>query len=251
LGIEMRPAMKPNITMFFPAYNEVENIPRLLTSALRVLKKHAARYEVLVVVFEGSTDGTIPLVRKWERKNTRIRLIIQPRNLKGVGYAKKMAFEEAKYPNIFYTDADNQFNIEEFERFVPFIEKYDIIAGFRIKRCDPLTRRAISWVYNLMMSILFNTRERDLDCAFRLVNKRVIDTLPLKCRTGLATMEILARARKHGFRIKEVGVHHYPRRFGVTVFEGGFLNLPRPSVIMEILKETWMLYKELYLSPKK
>lgn len=240
--------MKPNITMFFPAYNERENMPKLLQTADQVLKKFANNYEILVVVYEGSTDGTIDFVRKTSSENKRIKLIIQPKDKKGIGYAKIMGFTNAKYPYIFYADADNQFDLNDFKKFVPYIGRYDIIAGYRIERHDPKTRVWISKCYNALMRFLMGAKEKDLDCAFRLVNKEVIKKINLVCRTGLATTEILAKARRKGFKIKEIGVSHYPRTLGKPVFEWEIgLNIPKPKVVFDILKETLKLWFDIHI----
>ena len=237
--------MKPDISIFFPAYNERENIPKLLSSAQGLLKEIAGNYEILVVVYEGSSDGTIDIVRQFARKNRKIRLVLQPREKKGVGYAITMGLRKARYPYVFYADSDNQFDLGEIKKFLPYIHDYGIIAGYRIKRRDPLMRIIVSKVYNLMMRLIFNVRERDLDCAFRLVSKRVINNVNLMCSTGLATTEILAKARKKGFKIKEIGVHHYPRLLGQPVFESGFLNIPKPGVVLNLIKEMALLYRDL------
>ncbi|MEK6984018.1 MAG: glycosyltransferase family 2 protein [Nanoarchaeota archaeon] len=237
----------PNITMFFPAYNEAKNIRKLLSSALKVLSQVANEYEILVIVYEGSTDGTVGIARKLAGKNKKIRVLIQPINKKGIGYANIMGFENAKYPYIFYADSDNQFDLKDFRKFLPYIEKYDVIAGYRINRQDPITRILVSKVYNVVMRFLFGLKERDLDCSFRLVNKRVINSISLICSTGVATSELLAKAAKHGFKIKEIGVRHYPRKFGQPVFEGGFFNFPRPKVVFNIVEEIILLYRDLHL----
>ena len=232
--------------MFFPAYNEEENISKLLNSAMRILKEVSNNYEILVIVYGGSTDGTVDIVRKFTNKNKKIKLLIQPKDKKGIGYAKIMGFKKAKYPYVFYADADNQFDLNEFKKFLPYIGKYDIIAGYRIKRHDPNNRVIISRMYNAMMRFLFGVKERDLDCAFRLVNKKVINDINLICHTGVATTELLAKARRKGFRIKEVGVNHYPRIMGKPVFEWEIgLNLPKPKVVLDILKETLKLWIDI------
>ena len=122
--------------MFFPAYNEEENIPKLLESATKILKEVANDYEILVIVYEGSTDGTIDIVKKFTDKNKKIKLLLQPKDKKGIGYAKIMGFKNAKYPHIFYADSDNQFDLNDFKKFLPYIDNNDIIAGYRIKRHD-------------------------------------------------------------------------------------------------------------------
>lgn len=238
--------MRQNITMFFPAYNEEENIAKVLNSAISLLKEIASDYEILVIAYEGSTDGTIDVVKRFANKNKKIKLLIQPKDKKGIGYAKIMGFKNAKYPYIFYADSDNQFDLKEFKKFLPYIDKYDVIAGYRIKRHDPKTRIVISRIYNSMMRLLFRIKEKDLDCAFRLVNKKVINSISLICSTGVATTELLAKARRKGFRIKEIGVNHYPRILGKPVFEWEIgLNLPKPKVVLDILKEIFKLWFDM------
>lgn len=232
------------ITMFFPAYNEEENLPKLIKSAEKVLKKAADKYEIIIVQYEGATDNSIKITKEHQKTNKRLRLIIQPKEKKGMGIALKMGFEAAKYPLIFYADADNQFNLEEFRRFLPYIDDYDIIAGYRIKRQDPMSRLIASKLYNIIVKSIFNVKERDVDCAFRLVKKKVIKDIKLACKTGLATTELLAKARKKGFKIKEVGVTHYPRLSGKPIFTNS-LNLPKPKVIKGLLKEMMALKREL------
>ena len=237
---------KPNITIFFPAYNEEENMPKLLNSAIKVLSESANDYEIMVIVYEGSTDGTIEVVKKLIKKNKKIKLLLQPKDKKGIGYAKMMGFKNAKYPYIFYADSDNQFDLSEFKKFLPYVNEYDIIAGYRIKRHDPKSRIIISNIYNVLMRLLFGAKERDLDCAFRLVNKRVINHVSLICCTGLATTELLAKARKKGFKIKEIGVNHYPRILGKPVFEWEIgLSLPKPKVVIDIIKEVIKLWVDI------
>lgn len=236
---------KPNITMFFPAYNEEKNIQKLLASAAKILEEVADKYEILVIVYEGSTDNTIDIVKKFARMNKNIRLLIQPKDKKGIGYANLMGFKNAKYGYIFYADSDNQFDLNEFRKFLPYIHNYDIIAGYRIKRHDPITRIVVAKIYNIMMRLLFGTKERDLDCAFRLVNKKVINKINLICKTGVGTTELLVKSRRNGFKIKEIGVHHYPRKFGQPIFESKFLNFPKPRVVIDLLKDTILLYKDI------
>jgi len=64
------------ISMFFPAYNEEENIPKLIESADKVLNKTADKYEIVIVVYEGSTDNSIKVVMDYEKTNKNVRLVI-------------------------------------------------------------------------------------------------------------------------------------------------------------------------------
>jgi|TARA_B100001971_G_C18201114_1_gene544634 glycosyltransferase involved in cell wall biosynthesis len=232
--------------MFFPAYNEEESVVELVRNAESVLKEVAGKYEIIIVVYEGSTDGTIGIVKGLSKKDKRIRLVIQPLREKGVGWAIKMGFDAAKYEYIFYTDSDNQFDLREFKRFLPYIEDYGVIAGYRINRQDPFLRIVTSKIYNFIIRSVFGAKERDVDCAFRLVNKKVVDKVSLVCMLGLGTTELLVKARKFGFRIKEIGVHHFPRRKGSSVFESKGVSLPRVGVVLDLLREMKRLWKDLH-----
>jgi len=236
--------MKQDISMFFPAYNEEKNIKKLIKDADSFLKKNSRNYEILMIVYEGSTDNTIPLTKELMKKNNHIKLTIQPKNKKGVGYAIRMGFENAKYPNIFYADSDNQFNLNEFKKFLPYMAKYAAIAGYRINRKDAITRILASYAYNLIIRLLFCVKEKDVDCAFRYVNKKIFDKVRLNCILGLGTAEILVKARKSGYKIKQIGVHHYPRKAGQPVFENK-LGMPKIDVVFNLLKEMIKLKKEL------
>ena len=82
--------MHPDITMFFPAYNEEGNIKKIVKDAEKVLKETANRYEIIIVLYEGSTDNTRIIIKELMKKNKNLRLVMQPKKLKGVGYAIKM-----------------------------------------------------------------------------------------------------------------------------------------------------------------
>ena len=236
---------KPNITMFFPAYNEEGNIKNLVKDAEKVLKEAANKHEIIIVLYEGSTDNTKTIVKELIKKNKNIRLVMQPRKFKGVGYAIKMGFEAAKYDLIFYADSDNQFDLNEFKLLLPYAKDYDVIAGYRISRKDPLTRIWVSKIYNMIIKAVFNLKGRDFDCAFRLVKKKIFKTIKLQCKTGLATSELLIKARRDSYKVKHIGVHHFQRYSGVSVFEQKGFSIPKVSVISEIVKEILSLKKQV------
>jgi hypothetical protein len=128
---------------------------------------------------------------------------------------------------------------------LPYTKHYDIVAGYRINRQDPLTRIWVSRIYNILIKIIFNLKGRDFDCAFRLVKKKVFKTIKLQCKTGLGTSELLIRARRGGYKIKHVGVHHFKRYSGVSVFNQKGFSIPKARVIAEIIKEVASLKKQI------
>lgn len=246
------PKQIDTITVFFPAYNEEKNIGPCIEAGKKALEKYAHTWEILVVVYDGSIDKTMKIVQAYEKKDKRIRLILQSKEQKGVGTAYLLGFKNAKYPKVFYCDSDNQFDIDEIKRFIPYIDDFDIIAGYRINRQDSKTRIWTSLVYNFFLRRLFPIKERDVDCAFRFVNKKIFEKIPITSTTGLMTAEMLAKARIAGYNITQVGVSHYPRTVGEARFEmPAGLNVPKPTVVLEIVREIVQLKKEINLFKKQ
>jgi len=237
--------IKPDITMFFPAYNEEGNIKKVVKDAGNILNKSANQFEIIIVLFEGSTDNTKDIIKKLMKKNKKLKLVIQPKKFKGVGYAIKMGFDAAKYEIIFYSDSDNQFDLNEFRLLLPYVKTHDIVAGYRINRQDPLTRVLASKVYNSLIKIIFNLRGKDFDCAFRLVKKKIFKTIKLQCKTGVGTSELLIKAGRKGYKIKYIGIHHFPRYSGSSVFEQKGSNMPKIKVIKDIIDEIVLLKKSV------
>ena len=99
-----------NISVVLPAYNEEKNIARAVTGCERVLRKLAKEYEI-IVVDDGSTDGTGRIIHDLEKKK-RVKAIYHGRNI-GYGAAIRTGFNNAKYGLVFYTDSDNQFEFED------------------------------------------------------------------------------------------------------------------------------------------
>lgn len=235
-----------SISVFLPALNEQENIKACLQSAQKYLSQRFEDYEILVIS-NGSTDNTDKIVKELVKRDKHIKLV----NDKKIGYgaALKSGFSHCSKDLIFYTDSDNQYNIQDLDILLPKLSSYDIVAGFRVKRQDPLMRIFIGEVYNILIKILFNLNIRDIDASFKLYKKKVFKNMALKANTGLIDAEVLIKAGKNGFSIGQIGVAHYPRMKGQTSYEMGKRNkifaIVRPRVIMDVLGEIKDLWSDL------
>lgn len=231
------------LSVFFPAYNEEESIKATVEKAIIVLKKIAEKWEI-IVVNDGSTDKTSEIVktlRQAQGKRNPIRLITHTRN-RGYGAALKSGFYNAKYNWIAYTDAEGQFDFSEINKF---FEKQrqtdaDLVIGYYLKRAVPFYRILGSRLWELAVFLLFGLRVKDIDCGFKLVKKEVIDSIPrLEAERGpFISSELLIKAKRAGFKIMEIGVHHYPRTTGKAT--GASLK-----VALSGLKDLWQLRKKL------
>lgn len=207
--------MIDSLSVFFPAYNEEKNITQTVEKAKKVLENLKIKKWEILVVNDGSRDKTGEIVESLTKKDYHIHLITHNPN-QGYGEALKTGFYNAKYSWIAFTDSDGQFDFSEISKFLEKTDEADIVAGYRINRQDSLMRKINGWGWTNLSNILLGIKVRDVDCGFKLVKKEVIEKIPkLKStRGGMISPELLAKAGKKGFKIVEVGVHHYPRKEG-------------------------------------
>ena len=213
-----------DLTIILPAYNEEESLPDALEQCGELIGQMPELDVEVVIVDDGSADGTAAVLKEAALTRPWLRVISHSVN-SGYGASIKTGFAAANGTFVFYTDSDNQFDILELREIFPLIEGTDLVAGFRVYRFDPLTRLVVSWAYNRLVRVLFRVPIRDVDCSFKLMRRERLDRLVLMSDDFFIDTEIVARARKWNWRIKEVGVRHYPRRKGKTTVKAG--DIPR------------------------
>jgi glycosyltransferase involved in cell wall biosynthesis len=232
-------AMIDQISLFLPAYNEGEVIAETVTKADKVLQTVAKKYEILVID-DGSKDNTAKEVEKLIKTNKNIRLFQHKPN-RGYGGALKSGFYESKYDPIVFIDSDGQFDFSEVTKLIDQMEKTkaDVVIGYRIKRNDPPFRLLLANLLKVWNLFWFGMWVKDVDCAFKLVRRQVIDGIPhLISDGGIISTEFLARVKKANFKIAQVGVNHYPRTTGVSTGD-------KASVIKKAVFESLKLWYAL------
>ena len=202
------------LSVFFPAYNEEGNIANTVSSALKVLSNIVTKYEV-IIIDDGSKDKTGKIADKLAKENKYVRVIHHNPN-RGYGEALKSGFYNARYDWVAFTDADGQFDFSEISKLIAKSDNTDLVVGYRMDRRDSFMRKLNGWGWTQLNNLLLGVKVKDVDCAFKLIRKEVIQKIPRleSTRGGMISPELLAKARKCHFRIAEVGVHHYPRRTG-------------------------------------
>jgi len=201
-----------SISVFFPCYNEQDNVARVVDNARKVLESLRADYEI-IIVNDGSADATGRIADELAAQHERVRVVHHPQN-RGYGAALQSGFRAATKELVFYTDGDGQFDLAELPPLLELIPPHDIVSCYRLNRQDPLIRKINGWCWTRLVCLVFGLRLRDIDCAFKLYRRAIFDGMPL-CSTGaLIDTEVLARATRKGCRIVQRGVHHYPRTAG-------------------------------------
>ncbi len=227
-----------SLSIFFPAYNDSGTIGSLVIRALQVAESLTAEYEV-IVVNDGSKDETADILAELQRLYPAHLRVVDHVVNRGYGAALRSGFAAARMDLVFYTDGDAQYDPAEIaELWQAMTDDVDWVNGWKISRSDPLHRIVIGRVYHHTVKTLFGLTVRDVDCDFRLMRRRIFDTVRLEKSSGVICLEMMKKFKDAGFRVAEVPVHHYHRTHGTSQFFN-FRRVARTGV--DVLKLWWAL----------
>ena len=232
----MNTLARPDLSLVFPVFDEEDNIGQLLEQVLETAPRLALDFEI-VIVDDGSRDASAEVVEAVRNGEPRIRLLRHESN-RGYGAALRAGLREARGNLVFFSDADLQFDLDELSTLLHHAHEFDIVAGYRQPRRDPWGRRLLAAGWGWLVGTLFDLQVRDIDCAFKIFRRHVIEAIPIESVGAFVNTEILVRARQENFRIHQVPVNHRRRRFGRQ-------SGANPRVILRALLELASLYREL------
>lgn len=230
----------PELSIFFPFWNEEENIEKVVANAIPVAKMVAKKWEI-IMVDDGSADKTLQIAQRLAKTDDHLKVVSHQPN-RGYGAALRSGFENAQYRYIVFLDGDGQFDFSEVTAFVDKIETADMVIGFRKKRRDKKLFKRLLLMNLLKLGdfILFHFSFKDIDCGFKMFKKEAVEKImPLRSEGAMITTEILAKAKRKKLTIKEVGVTHYPRELG---HQSG-ANF---AVIIRAILESFILWYDLH-----
>jgi glycosyltransferase involved in cell wall biosynthesis len=227
-----------DLSVVLPAFNEEANVERVVRDCVAYLELVMPDYELLIID-DGSLDRTAEILDRLADEFPKLKPLRHPAN-RGYGAALRTGFSAATKRFVFYMDSDGQFDIHDLDLMLPLVIDADhIVTGFRIERRDPFVRRLNARLFNhFVVGLMLGVHVRDLNCAFKLVPKKIIDQLALESTGALINAELYGRAVRRGFGVKEVGVHHYPRAAGTPTGA-------RPSVILRAFYELARLRRKI------
>ncbi len=221
-------------------HNEIGNVDAVAASAIEAGSRFADQFEVLLVD-DGSTDGTSERIDELAAAHPEVRAIHHPRN-RGYGGALQSGIRNSRMEWIFYSDGDNQFDLAEISKLLPLLDRADIVSGYRERRRDAAHRILFAWIFRQVTHALFGVNLKDPDCAFKIYDASIFREMELTSEGAMIDVEILSRARRAGARIAEVGVSHRAREYGDS--SGG-----RPDVVFRAAGEMWRLWWALRKTP--
>ena len=205
------------LTVFLPAYNEEANVKRIERELLPVIKKLRYKTEVLVVD-DGSTDGTVQVVSRLLKKHKNIRLVRHPKNM-GLGCAVRTGIRHARGELFVALDSDFTFHPRYIPRLIERFERGDVdcVAGYYDTAKDvEFHRKLLSRGVNFLYSILLTNKVRSFSPIFKLYKTRQLRELGLHSKDYNINAEIIFGLIKKKRRIAEVPVGLTKRRYGVS-----------------------------------
>jgi glycosyltransferase involved in cell wall biosynthesis len=229
------------LTFLFPMWNEEAMIRRTVAAAHEAGRRlvhegQVGSYEVLLVD-DASTDGTGKIADELADDDPRVQVVHHPENRK-LGGALKTGFANAAGDIVLYTDADLPCELREADKALRLLRLYeaDIVSAYRFDRTAEGVQRAVySYLYNHLVRWLLGVRIRDVNFAFKLIRRRVLDHVELASEGSFIDAELIAKADRRGFRFVQFGVDYIARTRGTS-------TLSSPTVIVKIVRELRTLY---------
>jgi glycosyltransferase involved in cell wall biosynthesis len=238
------------LSYFFPAHNEAENIEPLVAEALDVLPALAHRFEI-IAIDDGSCDGTAELADRLAAQHPELVRVVHHATNLGYGAALRSGFGSSRYRLVAFTDGDRQFRLADLEALLQRAQQTlsetdattpDAVVGYRLKRADPAIRLAYARVYRLCLRLLFGLGVRDVDCACKLFRRDALDGVRLESGGAFLSAELLIKLRAMGRTVVEVGVPHYARTAGTA-------SGANPRVVLRAVRDFWRLRLRLWARP--
>lgn len=192
-----------------------KRLQKILDALIKYKEKHDFRVETIVVI-DGSPDNTDEVAASYNDKLEDYKIIDRKEN-KGKGYTVKEGMLAAKGKFILFTDADNSTPIEQVDKLLKETEKYEVVIGSRyggggkLAKAQPLSRIIGSRALNMIIQLLAVRGIKDTQCGFKLFQHGAAKEIFSRQTFDRFSfdIEILAIARKLGFKTKEVGITWY------------------------------------------
>jgi len=221
------------ISVALPCYNEEGNVEATIANVAGWLDDTGLNGEI-IAVDDGSLDRTCELLEALAQSEDRLRIVAHPRNA-GYGEAVRSGLDAGAADWIAFMDSDGQFRAEDLSHLLARCDEADVIVGRRHSRADPWFRRLNARGFRWINRALFGVRVDDVNCAMKLIRRRVWPRIRPQLATGATfNLELFARMASEGIDWRQVDVGHYPRKIGSQTGA-------RPTVILRAAWEVLVL----------
>ena len=216
-----------SISFLIPAYNDEATIATQVKEANSIGNKLHMPFEI-IVTDDASRDNTGNILDNLKKYIKQLRVITHRKN-KGYGDTIKELYYSAKKEWLFTIPGDYQVEAKELLKLARYEKEADIILGWRTNRCDTKLRQFQSRIYNVLIWLLFRTNTHDVN-SVRLMKSRIMKPVQLRGASAFTDAELIIKAQRAGFRIKEIPIGHSQRQDGTGVGGGGKIGVIVPTI---------------------
>jgi glycosyltransferase involved in cell wall biosynthesis len=203
---------KPDISFFFPIYNDERTVRIVTEKAIRLFNEIANQYEI-VIVDDASPDKAGEIADQLAREYPQVKVVHHETN-RGYGAAVKSGIANTKYDWVCMVDGDDEYDILDLKRMLDLRQYYGLIIGFRYKKLYSTKRIFISHVYNALLRSLFDMRFRDISTGIRVFHRSILERIDLNSNSPFIGAELAIKTMLGGTPVGEVGIQTFPREFG-------------------------------------
>ena len=228
---------KKELTIIVPIYNEVDRIDMLESEFQLFFEKSSMNPQVLLVD-DGSTDGSLDTIKKLCKTNTRFHFISFDQN-RGLSAAILAGFHYAKTDWLGYIDADLQTKPIDFLKFEDYLNSFDLVLGARMGRKDSSVKKLTSRFANWFRDSLLHDGVKDSGCPLKIIRRE--SALALPYFSGVHRF-IPALILMQGGKVKEIPIAHFPRENGKSKFN--FLNRSIGPIV-DTFGVRWMMKRKI------
>ena len=223
-----------SISIMFPLYKDKRTVKSMILKSLKILKKTRKKFEI-VIVDDGCPENSGKIAQELSKKNPKVRVYFHKKNL-GYGAAVKTGLKNCRHDCIFATDGDDEYDVGDLPRMLKAFYKSDLVITYRYKKKYKTIRIIISWIYNIILRLLFKTNFRDISTGSRLISKKLVKKIKLTSNSPFIGAELAIKSKYAGFDVSEIGIHTYPRTFeaGSSVSVKNIILTIRDMIILFI-----------------
>ncbi len=204
---------RARLSLVLPCYNEEANIEQTVRATDAWFAEAGIDGEI-IAVDDGSRDGTRAVLERLAVSMARLRIVPHDAN-QGYGLAVRSGLDAAREEIIGFMDSDGQFRAPDLELLLPHLETFAFVTGRRARRADPVGRRVLGTVLELMNWAVLGLHLPDVNCGMKVFRRSIWDSIrPTHGVEKLFHTEIFLRLRHNGIAWKTVPVPHYPRLAG-------------------------------------
>jgi|TARA_B100001059_G_scaffold186211_1_gene188065 glycosyltransferase involved in cell wall biosynthesis len=201
-----------SVSILFPLYKDKKTVKKMILKSVKLLKKMKKKGEI-IIVDDGCPENSGHYAKIISKKIKNVKVIFHKKNM-GYGAAIKTGLKNCKNEWIFQTDGDAEYDVNDLLKLIKKTKVSDLVVTYRLKKKYKTSRIVISWIYNVILRILFHTKYKDISTGSRLINKKILKKINLISNSPFLGAELAIKSKYKGFKVSEVGIHTYPRTFG-------------------------------------